>query len=270
MTSSTFDQPFSQEDSKRAAHGYQSDGERVPGCWHIYPEQSAAGLWTTPTDLAQFALTLCAVLKGEKQGPLRKEMVREALKLQHHNPDSDGCGPGLGFFINNLDKKSMTFGHGGVDEGFESMLTMYPHLEKGWVIMVDSNNGAGLIAELEQSIAQIYNIPGRELVTVNTFSITATEAQKYAGTYAYKDSVMTIVLRENSLFISSTGSHSFSEKQLYYAGNDIFFTKEFSELSFKFVRSGDQLDCIVLISRGSDIPMKEDGAVIEFKRVEEK
>ena len=30
MTASTFDQPLSQEDSKRAAHGYQPDGKKVP------------------------------------------------------------------------------------------------------------------------------------------------------------------------------------------------------------------------------------------------
>ncbi len=269
MTSSTFDQPLSQEDSKRAAHGYQSDGERVPGCWHIYPERSAAGLWTTSTDLAQFALTLCDVLKGEKQGPLSQEMLQEALKLQYHNPDSGGFDPGLGFFINNPDKKSMMFGHSGVDEGFQANLVMYPKLEKGWVIMIDSNNGS-LIEELEQSIAQIYDIPGREPLTVDTFPLAATEAQKYAGTYTCKDSVMTIVLRENSLFISCVGSGSFNEKQLYYAGNDTFFGKEFSEVLFQFIRSGDQLACIVLLSRGSGIPMKEDGVVIEFKRVEEK
>ena len=270
MISSTFDQPFSQEDSKRAAHGYQFDGKKVPGCWHIYPEQSAAGLWTTPTDLARFALTLSDVLKGEKQGQLSQEMVREALKLQHHNPDSDGQGPGLGFFINNPDKKSMIFMHGGVDEGFQANLVMYPKLKKGWIIMVDSNNGAGLIKELEQSIAQVYDIPGREPLTVDTFPFAATEAQKYVGSYIYKDSITTITLRKNSLFVSSTGSQSFREKQLYYAGNDTFFAKEFSEVLFQFVRSGDQLDCIVLLSRGSDTPMKEDGIVIEFKRVQEK
>ena len=212
---------------------------------------------------------MCDVLKGEKQGPLSQEMVREALKLQHHNSDSDGCGPGLGFFINNPDKQSMMFGHGGVDEGFQANLVMYPQLEKGWVIMIDSNNGS-LIEELEQSIAQVYDIPGRKPLTVDTFPFAATEAQKYAGTYAYKDSVTTVVLRENALFISCTGSGSFSEKQLYYAGNDTFFAKEFSDFLFQFVRSGDQFDCIVFIARGSDTPMKEDGTVIEFKRVETK
>jgi CubicO group peptidase (beta-lactamase class C family) len=36
--------------------------------WRVYPEQAAAGLWTTPGDLARFVCALLAALRGEAAG----------------------------------------------------------------------------------------------------------------------------------------------------------------------------------------------------------
>ena len=48
MRHSTYVQPLPADLREKAATGYRASGEAVPGKWHTYPEQAAAGLWTTP------------------------------------------------------------------------------------------------------------------------------------------------------------------------------------------------------------------------------
>ncbi len=52
LTRSTYQQPLPQARWGEAATGYRPSGDPVEEDWHVYPEQAAAGLWTTPTDLA--------------------------------------------------------------------------------------------------------------------------------------------------------------------------------------------------------------------------
>ena len=56
MTDSTYEQPLPEARRGGAAAGHTSDGKLLPGRCHTYPEMAAAGLWTTPTDLARFLL----------------------------------------------------------------------------------------------------------------------------------------------------------------------------------------------------------------------
>src|SRR5687768_14358359 len=56
MSNSTYSQPLPTDWRKKAATGYRANGSEVKGKIHIYPEMAAAGLWTTPTDLAKFAI----------------------------------------------------------------------------------------------------------------------------------------------------------------------------------------------------------------------
>ena len=58
MTHSTFVQPLPDGLRDQAATAYRTGGDPVPGGWHTYPELAAAGLWTTPADLARFAIAL--------------------------------------------------------------------------------------------------------------------------------------------------------------------------------------------------------------------
>ncbi|MGZ5556465.1 MAG: serine hydrolase domain-containing protein, partial [Candidatus Aminicenantales bacterium] len=56
MTSSSYEQAFTPERLKLAASGHDAQGKIIPGKRFAYPEMAAAGLWTTPTDLAKFAI----------------------------------------------------------------------------------------------------------------------------------------------------------------------------------------------------------------------
>ena len=92
MTNSTYQQPLPPALAALAASGTRADGKVLPGKWHIYPEMAAAGLWTTPTDLAKFAIEIALSKNGKSNRALSETMTRQML-----TPQIDDVG--LGFFL---------------------------------------------------------------------------------------------------------------------------------------------------------------------------
>ena len=68
MTASSFEQPQSAARTALTAAGHYTDRSPVRGRWHLYPEMAAAGLWTTPTDLARFAIELAYEVVFDPRG----------------------------------------------------------------------------------------------------------------------------------------------------------------------------------------------------------
>lgn len=58
MKHSTYEQPLPPARAGEAATAHDANGQPVKGQFHTYPEMAAAGLWTTPTDLALLAIEL--------------------------------------------------------------------------------------------------------------------------------------------------------------------------------------------------------------------
>ncbi|MFN0120993.1 MAG: serine hydrolase domain-containing protein, partial [Blastocatellia bacterium] len=58
MNQSGYEQPLPAGRVGQAASGHRANGDMVKGKWHTYPEMAAAGLWTTPSDLARFAMAV--------------------------------------------------------------------------------------------------------------------------------------------------------------------------------------------------------------------
>ena len=65
MTNSTFEQPLPAAREKQAARAHNPSGRASRRSRHVYPEHAAAGLWTTPTDLARFAIEVQNSLRGQ-------------------------------------------------------------------------------------------------------------------------------------------------------------------------------------------------------------
>ena len=148
MTESSYEQPLPLTRVSATASGTYRDGTEVHGKWHIYPEMAAAGLWTTPTDLAQFAIEIALSKNGKSNRILSQKMSNEML-----TPLLEEAG--LGFF---LDKQNPgQFGHNGADEGFQALLTMNAETGKGLVIMANSDNGIAVGDLLLRSVAKEYN-----------------------------------------------------------------------------------------------------------------
>jgi CubicO group peptidase (beta-lactamase class C family) len=147
MMDSSYAQPLPAELAARAAAGTFADGKAVHGRWHIYPEMAAAGLWTTPTDLAKFAIEVARSEQGKANHLLSEEMTKTML-----TPVMGESG--LGFF---LDKRNPgQFGHGGADEGFQALLTMNANSGNGVAIMANSDNGNAAEEFLIRRVAEEY------------------------------------------------------------------------------------------------------------------
>jgi CubicO group peptidase (beta-lactamase class C family) len=149
MTNSTFEQPLPSERLAQAARAHNRSGARMGAPWHVYPEQAAAGLWTTAEDLARFALEVQLALAGRSGRVIPQHLAREMVLPV-------GVGPfGVGFAVEKQGE-GWYFAHGGGNWGFQCLLIA--HLTKGYgaVIMTNGDNGGALIQRLLRMIQQEY------------------------------------------------------------------------------------------------------------------
>lgn len=148
MTHSTFLQPLPRGLHDAAAAGHTAGGEKLKGNWNTYPEMAAAGLWTTPSDLALFAIDIQKSKAGKPDTVLSAKMVKEML-----TPQIGGWG--LGFELQGKNE-SARFSHYGSNEGYKCLLVAYASTGQGAVVMTNSDRGAALAAEIMRSIAREY------------------------------------------------------------------------------------------------------------------
>ena len=178
MTSSSYEQPLPAERAKMTAGGTHGDGKAVHGKWHVYPEMAAAGLWTTPTDLAHFAIEIALSKQGKSNRVLSEKMTREML-----TPVMNDVG--LGFFMEKDNPGQ--FGHDGADEGFQALLTMNAETGNGVVIMANSDNGISVanlvLRRVAKEYAWNYKAPqddgGDELLLIAKLRGTPAALQRY-------------------------------------------------------------------------------------------
>jgi CubicO group peptidase (beta-lactamase class C family) len=150
MTNSSYEQPLPPSREKQAARAHNRQGARMGDPWHVYPEQAAAGLWTTPADLARFAVEVQLSLLGRSNRVLSQTTTREMMT-------PIGVGPfAVGFQIGKVGE-GWYFSHGGSNWGFQCDLIA--HLTKGYgaVIMTNGDGGGALIGRLRQLIQQEYS-----------------------------------------------------------------------------------------------------------------
>lgn len=208
MNSSAYDQPLPPERRSRAASAYRAGGKPVEGRFHTYPEQAAAGLWSTPGDLARFVISLEDTFAGrstrviDRATALSMISSERRVKLGSSNDTYWGLGFELGAFGN-----PDTFSHDGVDEGFDTMMLGFAHGRDGVVIMANVNNSFLLQRELMGAIAKEYGWkpfnPGKQ----RTFVPWAKdELSGYPGRYSAADgTTISITAHNNRLVVEDHG-----------------------------------------------------------------
>jgi CubicO group peptidase (beta-lactamase class C family) len=145
MKQSTYEQPLPEARRPAAARGHLADGTRLAkGDWATHPEMAAAGLWTTPSDLARFAI---AIQKRDK-------VLSEALYKELLTPQAGGP-TGLGLFLN----QSGRFAHNGANLGFRCLLVGCRDTGQAAVVMTNADSGGPVHQEVVGAIAREYGWP---------------------------------------------------------------------------------------------------------------
>ena len=177
MKNSTFEQPPSTKWVENIARGHDKNRETIDGGWNIYPEQAAAGLWSTPTDIAKFAIAFQKLYRGESIGLISTESAKEMLKLYDDKW-------GLGFKINKHGN-GFYYGHSGANVGYRSVLIILPEYNEGVVIMSNGEFGAPLHTDILRSISKEYSWDIFNPLIKHIHTLSNKEKKKFTGKYEY-------------------------------------------------------------------------------------
>lgn len=247
MLSSTYAQPPSAKHVPQLSTAYQGDGKPVPGKFHVYPEQAAAGLWTNPTDLSAYIIETINAYNGRSAKVLNQEMTK--IRLTAWMGDA-----GLGVF---LMKKggSDYFQHGGANEGFRCQYIGDLTTGNGVVVMVNSDNG-GIMNEIIAAVATVYDWKEyykpqiREKITVSSATL-----DSYIGTYELEPNFKLDISNNNgTLMVLPTGQ----SKEILYPESDtrFFLTVVDAQVEF-FKDSTGKIEKLVLYQNGQRMPAKK-------------
>ncbi len=151
MKLSTFAQPLPRSFAATAAIGHQPDGHSLEDKWYTYPEMAAAGLWTTPSDLARLGIEIHQAKAGKSGQVFSTEMTNTLLTPQFGNS-------GLGAFVNGNGQVTWLFS-GGSNVGFRCFMAVFVETGQGAVVMTNSENGSHLAMEIMRGISHFYNWP---------------------------------------------------------------------------------------------------------------
>ena len=152
MSRSTFAQALPADLDGAAMRGHSADGKELYGGYRIFPEHAAAGLWSTPTDLANLLLLMGRAWRGESQLFLQPEAARTMLTPQNGGPY------GLGAAIGEADGVLAVMKR-GQNAGYHAYLILLPAEGKGMVVMTNSDNGSILAEALIRRAAALFDWP---------------------------------------------------------------------------------------------------------------
>jgi CubicO group peptidase (beta-lactamase class C family) len=249
MKDSAYSQPLREDWRPFAATAYRTDGTPVEGKYHTYPELAAAGLWTTPGDLARFALGIDAALAGKSRSVISQAMAQQMVTKQIEND-------GLGVFVEG-EGQTLEFSHGGANEGFQCILVAFARTGQGAAIMTNSDIGGRLNSEILRAISHEYGWPDHKPEERTIIKVDPASFRDYVGRFQLApDFIMTITQEGDHLFAQASGQ----PKAEIFAESDSEFFPKVSDAQITFVRDGQ--------GRVTELILHQGGQDTHAKRIE--
>ena len=218
MVNSTYAQPPSKEKQLICASAYNRDGTPVSNKFHVYPEQAAAGLWMTPSDLANYVIDMQLAYKGQASKVLNPEMVK--LHLTPYN-NSEAA---MGTFIQDINGAKY-FEHSAGNDGFCGEFIGSLEDGNGVVIFLNTDNFK-IIPEIVNSVAKTYQWKNyyREPKKKSTIIVSDDIIKSYEGVYLFDDQFAVIGKSNNEYHFFASGTKA----KMHFTSNTSFFNEEFA------------------------------------------
>jgi CubicO group peptidase (beta-lactamase class C family) len=225
MLHSTYEQPIPPALDRNAARAHDREGRARGAKWHVYPEQAAAGLWTTPSDLARFVIEVQKSARGESNRVLSRTTVQEMLTPV-------GVGDfAVGFTIAKMGQ-GWYFNHGGSNWGFRALILGHKVKGYGLAIMTNADQGGAVMAELSRRIQDVYEWDSvaepaprgyRPPVERTEVAVAPDILARYVGEYeATPELSISITLEDGRLHAQPTGQ---AKLPLYAESDERFFLR---------------------------------------------
>jgi CubicO group peptidase (beta-lactamase class C family) len=263
MTLSAYEQPLSAARAANAASGHNK-GEPVRGKWHVYPELAAAGLWTTPRDLATFAIEVQRASAGATSAWLKQatatQLVSEASGIANTKRPW-----AIGFGLDTT-RGSTRFGHGGSNEGFQCNLIAYVGDGRGIVVMTNGDSGSRLIEEIQHAVAFAYEWkelapPVHALVTLTPAALDA-----FVGEYEGDGGMAISILRDRGQLVGRASGMGWD--RLHATGATRFVTER-SQITVEFSMDANGKGNALSLTthEGTTRAARQDGKAFQFATV---
>jgi CubicO group peptidase (beta-lactamase class C family) len=236
MTHGTFDTLSAGQAG--VAAGHLPDGKQIEGGWFTYPELAAAGLWTTPSDLAQLVIEL------QRSNAGSSKILSQALTKSMLTPQTENAGLGL---VVDGKGASARFSHSGSNVGYKCFLIGYVESGQGAVVMTNSDNGAQLAIEILRSIAAEYGWPDYRPKEKVITKVDSAIYDAYVGEYQLAPGAVITISKEGDKLMSQGPGQPRAE--LLPESETTFFLREV-DAAFTFVKDQSGQVVQVNIRRG--------------------
>jgi CubicO group peptidase (beta-lactamase class C family) len=235
MAHSTFEEPAPVCGFASVARGHRANGKMIEGGWEVDPELAVAGLWTTPSDLARFALELQRACVGRSRRVISADLAKEMLAPQIETGRQEkNRFMGLGMFLSDGGDDAC-FGHSGSNAGYRCLLIASKR-GHGVAIMTNADTGNLLIPEIVQSLAQEYGWPVFEPAVRVRAEVDTRIYQTYVGRYqVMPGTTVTVAADGDKLMVQPPRS---IQLELHPESETRFFSTEM-DITVDFCRDDD-------------------------------
>lgn len=199
MTNSSFEQPVPNRLFQQKAIGYTNDLEPYP--YKLFPFKAAGGIWTTPTDLAKFLITVLDDHHSGTDTILSRNMTDSIFAKTPTR---------LGFAkIYNDESQDLLFEHWGSNSGFTCYMVTSLNNKQGVVIMTNSDNGMSLMSYIARAVAAANNWDFLQPKVFDGIAMNEVEMNKFTGKFKGGNEILEFEVVEGTLhFLNETGTMS--------------------------------------------------------------